>query len=155
VKLSAATTIRRAPDDVFAYLANRTNLPEWALGVGSVRKLTKGAVDAGARFRIEGKLAGRVLPSVYEITEYEPGSRLSGRNTGLMSFTETYELAAAPEGTEVRQQAEVKLGGHMLFLSPLLRLALASQLKKDFANLKRVLEGMPVAAPAGSQAAAD
>lgn len=154
MKLSAKTTIRRTPEDVFAYLANRTNLPEWATGVANARKVTKGAVAVGSRFRIDGKLAGKVIPSAYEITEYEPAGRLSGKNTGLLSFRETYELSPTREGTEICQSAEVELTGHLLFLSPLLRMALASQLRKDFERLKRVLEAAP--APArGSQPATE
>jgi hypothetical protein len=155
MKLSATTLISRNPDDVFAYLANRTNLPQWAEEVGSVRKLTKESVGEGSRFRIEGKLAGRVLPSVYEITCYEAPLRLGGHNSGLLAFDESYELEPSAEGTLVRQSADVRLEGHFLFLAPLLRLVLSSQLRRDFKNLKRVLEGMPAAGPAGSEAAAD
>jgi hypothetical protein len=154
MRLTAQTKINRAPEDVFAYLANRTNLPQWSQGVGSVRKLTKEAVGAGSRFRIEAKGMGRLLPSVYEITAYEAPAMLAGKNTGLLSFVETFELAKAGVATEVVQSAEVALGTRVLFLAPLLRLALGSQLRKDLETLKRVLEALPVAAP-GSEPAAE
>lgn len=154
MKLTARTTIRRTPDDVFAYLANRTNLPQWSQGVASARRLTKEAVGVGSRFRIEGKAIGKLLPSVYEITAYQPSSLLAGKNTGLLTFTETYEVVATAEGAAITQVAEVALGTKALFLAPLLRLALASQLKKDFESLKRVLEATP-AASRGSQPAVE
>jgi uncharacterized protein YndB with AHSA1/START domain len=153
MKLTVSTVIRRSPEAVFAYLADRTNLTEWTSGVSSSRKVTQGAVGPGSKFRIEGKLAGRVFPSAYEITGYESPSLLTGRNTGVLSFTETFTLVPAADGAEVTQTAEVALGGHFLFLAPILRLALLSQLKKDFATLKRVLEGMPAGAGATETAA--
>jgi hypothetical protein len=153
MKLTVSTVIRRSPEAVFAYLADRTNLTEWTSGVSSSRKVTQGAVGPGSKFRIEGKLAGRAFPSAYEITAYESPSLLTGRNTGLLCFTETFTLVPATEGAEVTQTADVELGGHFLFLAPLLRLALMSQLKKDFATLKRVLEGMPAGVGATETAA--
>jgi carbon monoxide dehydrogenase subunit G len=152
MKLTVSTVIRRSPEAVFAYLADRTNLPEWTSGVSSCRKVTQGAVGPGAKFRIEGKLAGRAFPSAYEITAYEPPARLSGRNTGLLTFHETFSLVPTAQGAEVTQTADLELGGHFFFLAPLLRLALMSQLRKDLATLKRVLEGVPAAATASEAA---
>ncbi|HEY7270864.1 MAG TPA: SRPBCC family protein [Dehalococcoidia bacterium] len=155
MQLTASVAILRGQDDVFAYLASRTNLPEWSSGVGAVKKVTKGVVGAGTRFRIENKIGGRMLASTYEITAFDAPASISGRNTGLLSFDETFDLLAVQDGTEVTQRAEVTIGGHFLFLAPLLKLMLTSQIKKDLAGLKRVLEGQAVNAGAESQAGAE
>lgn len=153
MKLSTKITVKRTPEDVFAFLANRTNLPQWATSVASARKVSKEGAGPGAKFRIEGRLAGRMLPSAYEITDYEPPRRLAGRGTGLLSFTETYELTPATGGTQVRQSARVELPGNAFLAGPLLRWLLSSQLKKDFQNLKRVLESEAMPAKAARVAA--
>jgi hypothetical protein len=143
MRLGARISISRRPEDVFAFLANRTNLPQWAAGVGSVSRTNEGAPGVGAKFKVEGRALGRAFPSVYEVTEYGPPSRLSGCNTGLLSFAETFELHGAAGSTVVIHAVEVGLSRSLIIVEPLLRLTLSSQLKKDLASLKRVLEAMP------------
>jgi hypothetical protein len=67
-------------------------------------------------------------------------------NIGLLGFSETYELVPTPLGTEIRHSAEVRLEALAVLLAPVLRMALGSQLKRDFQALKKVLESTPAAA---------
>ncbi|HXH23136.1 MAG TPA: SRPBCC family protein [Dehalococcoidia bacterium] len=91
----------------------------------------------------ESKVFGLAIPSAYEVIRCDPPSVLTGRNTGLLTFSETYLLAPAPDGTEVSHTVEVDLAGRFMLLAPLVSLALRAQLRRDFAALKRVLEGAP------------
>ena len=51
--------VERAPDEVFAYLADFSNTPEWDPATVSCERLDAGPLRVGARFRYVGRFRGR------------------------------------------------------------------------------------------------
>src|SRR5205823_9025933 len=63
--------VARAPEDVFAYLTDVSNLPSWQSGVHSAQIEDAGPPRAGARIRESRHMLGRELNTTLEISEYD------------------------------------------------------------------------------------
>lgn len=133
-------TIARAPDEVFAFLADGTTNPRWRPGVLDVAH--ESGAGAGARYRqgIKGPM-GRRVPADYEITEHEPPHTLAFRVTaGPVRPQGRYELAPAGAGTTVRFRLDCELSGaKKLFMSRSVQRAMDSEVR-NLERLKQVLE---------------
>ena len=110
-------------EEAFDYLADFSTTAEWDPGVVAARRLTRGPVSLGSRFRVEVRFAGRPLALVYEISEYERPHRLVLRaeDDGLRSVDEI-TFVAKGEGTRVTYEARVELLGLRALADPLLHL---------------------------------
>lgn len=62
---------------MYAYASRFSSWPEWRGGVSEAEQLTDGPVGAWTRIRAGGKLVGRPVGIVIEVTSLEPGSRFA------------------------------------------------------------------------------
>ena len=78
-------TIRRAIEDVFAFLADFENVPTWNYAIVETKKTSPGPVAVGSTYR-----QLRSIPDTseegFEVTAFEPTSRLEVHgNIGISS----------------------------------------------------------------------
>lgn len=95
------------PDDVFAYVADTRNDPEWCPNVGEVAQIEGEGVERGARFRFVQTVTtrGRTLDSdvVAEITELGDRS-IAWRVVDRFQEREIHlDVVPEGEGSRVRQ----------------------------------------------------
>jgi len=124
--------IARTPEDVFAYLTDVSNVPEWQSGVRSA------TLRAG---RIEEKrsLLGRELRTSLEIVEQDPPRLFTLRALNSpVPFTVRHELEPAGDGTRLTVVAQGEVPG---FASGLVARRAEKQFRNDFARLRQILEG--------------
>ena len=69
-------TIRRAPDDVFAFMVEPANLAKWQTVKTYVTPLVDGPPRQGYRVKEGTKVGPRKWDQVVEFTEFEPGRAL-------------------------------------------------------------------------------
>ena len=90
-----SVVINRPPEEVFDYVANRENLPEWSSPIQEVRKETQGPlVEEGARFTTVAKFLGRRFETPFEVSVHDPPRRHTDRSTGgpfPQEFTHIFE----------------------------------------------------------------
>jgi uncharacterized protein YndB with AHSA1/START domain len=135
-------TIARAPGDVFAYLAHPANLPSWQRSVQRVT--TPEDVAVGTRFTEERSRVGRVFRSTLEVVELEPDRVFTICVVeGPVKASIRHELAAIPEGTTLTVVADADLERLPRVLRSLVSRSVESELARDFASLKRILEAAP------------
>jgi carbon monoxide dehydrogenase subunit G len=104
-------TIRRSPEDVFAFVADGTTATQWRPGVTDV-KLASGS-GLGARYEqgVKGP-GGRRIAADYEITAWDPPRELAfAAVAGPVRPTGAYRLEAIPEGTRLSFSLDAKVGG--------------------------------------------
>ena len=137
--------INRPLEEVFDYMANPQNLPEWTglvIEVGDVHKSTSDQLQEGDTFTLVGKFLGRRLETPYERTSYEPNRRYTDRATGgpvsNQEWRYTFEELAG--GTRLTRTAEGEPGGFFKLADPILERALKRQVRTDLETLKDVLE---------------
>jgi uncharacterized membrane protein len=133
--------ISRPVDEVFDYVANLENLPEWAAGVKTVSRTPPGPTHAGTVFTVTGYIAGRALTVAYAITECEPNNTLSAIGKfAFLPFKETFTFQADGARTQVGLVTEMTPEGIASLMEPLWAFVLGKQIRGDNLRLKQRLE---------------
>jgi uncharacterized membrane protein len=135
--------INRPLQEVFDYVANPENLPEWSGLVQEVRKETQGSLmEEGARFTTVAKFLGRRFETPFEVSVHEPPRRHTDRSVGgpfPQEYTHIFEEVAG-SGTRLTQVSEGEPGGFFRLAGPLLEMAGRRQFRADLDTLKDLLE---------------
>jgi carbon monoxide dehydrogenase subunit G len=131
VRAELTIEIERAPQDVFAYLTDVSNLPEWQEGVTS-------AIERDGRIEESRSMFGREVNTTLEIVAREEPRLFTLRALdGPLRVTIRHELELVDGGTQLTVSAE---GGVHGLAAKLLARAAEKQLRKDFEQLKEILE---------------
>jgi len=142
MRVEESVEINKPVEEVFSYVANPENLPEWSGIVQEVRKEAQGPPKEGDRFTSVAKFLGRRFETPFEVVSYEPPRRSSHRSTGgpfPQEWTRTFEQTAGG-GTRLTQVTEGEPGGFFRLVGPVLEMAGRRQFKTDLENLKDLLE---------------
>jgi hypothetical protein len=73
---SGSTVIDKPIDEVFAFLADGTNDPKFSPRVQEIKKTTDGPIGVGTVFESTVKDAGMKSSRQFELTEFEPPTRI-------------------------------------------------------------------------------
>lgn len=106
-------------EDAFAFVADFANASKWDPGVATSEQVGSGPVRVGARYKLGVRMAGRVAPMDYTITELDAPRRvvLAGEGSGVSAIDDiTFE--ASGTGTTIRYTADIRLRGLMRLLTP-------------------------------------
>jgi carbon monoxide dehydrogenase subunit G len=132
VRIAHEVEIGRPREEVFAYLSDPVNMPEWQSGVSEVRKADE------RHFREVRHVLGREVPSEVEVTVLDPPRRFDlAVRSGPFAVDVSHTLETAAGGTRLRVAGEANAG----FFGPFVGRKLEKQVERDFAKLKSVLEG--------------
>jgi carbon monoxide dehydrogenase subunit G len=134
-----ALTVNRPVEEVFAYLTDVRNLPEWQQGVAETRP--EGETGVGARFVEVRTFLGKRLESTIEIVEYEPSRLFTIRVVaGPIPFEVRHTLEPENGGTRIRISGSGEPGGFFKLAEGLVTRQAQKAAEKDFAKLKQLLE---------------
>jgi uncharacterized membrane protein len=140
VRLEESVEINRPVEEVFDYVSDVRNYPEWMAHVLDVRTHSSGQSDT---FVVAIKSVGRRFETPYERTSYEAGRRYTDRAVGGPIPNQRWHSAFEPVtgGTRFTRAVEVESSGLLKLLEPLQKRAAGRQLKQDLQTLKQVMEG--------------
>jgi MraZ protein len=111
-------------DEVFEYLANFDNLPEYEPWVQTVERSSDGPIRVGSTWTDVRRMGRRRISAPIELVEYEQNRRLalvSGSGGVNVRATQTFE--PTEEGTQVVELLEMTIRGPRGFASWILPLA--------------------------------
>jgi uncharacterized membrane protein len=142
MRLEESVEIGRPLEEVFKYVSDVGNYPQWMAHVLEVRKNTPGAPQQSDGFVIAIKSVGRRFETPYERTAYEADRRYTDRAVGGPIPDQRWHSAfqEVSGGTRFTRAVDVESGGLLKLLEPLQKLAAQRQLKKDLQTLKHVVE---------------
>ncbi len=133
--------IERPLEEVFAYVANPANVPEWQAGVVSTTKMSDEPMATGVRWREVRNFLGRRVQGTLEATEYEHGRLFALRTvSGTAAIHVRHLFEPFDGGTRIRVLAEGNPGRLGRLGGRFVRRAAERQIRGDFARLKQVLE---------------
>lgn len=134
------TTIDRTPAEVFAFLSNAENDPQWRSGVLDIARVS-GDGGTGTRYRqgVKGPM-GRRIPADVEITESRPNQLHAFRATeGPVRPEGRYELSPSNGGTRVRFALAAEVRGLKKLMAPMVQRTMEREVA-GLERLKQVLE---------------
>lgn len=140
LEASNMVEIARSPAEVFAFLADGTNGPRWRSGVIDVAH--KSGEGAGAIYSqgVKGPF-GRRVPADYELTVYQPNTRIAFRATaGPVRPEGSYELEPVGGGTRVTFSLRWMPTGLARLMGPMVAKTMRSEVAQ-LEQLREVLQG--------------
>jgi uncharacterized protein YndB with AHSA1/START domain len=143
VTVERSVRIARPADEVFSFVADARNDPQWCPKVRSVE--LEAGLGEGARYSVVHKpVPGRPERKMQmTCTAYEKPSRIEWREEdGVDVFTVTYAIEALGDRSRLTQTSVGQLGSSRL-LRPLYRRGIGRDLEKQLEELKRLLETRP------------
>ena len=131
--------IDRPRGDVFAFLADPENDPQWRSGVLDLTHVSGSGVGARYAQGVRGP-GGRRIPADIEITEFDPGQSLAFQTlTGPVRPRGRYLLSAAEGGTRVRFNLDADLRGFKRLMSSMVQRTMDNEVGQ-LDRLKRIIE---------------
>ena len=142
MRVEESVEIDRPVEEVFTYVSDVANYPQWMAHVLEVRKQCPGRPEQGAGFVVAIKSVGRRFETPYERTSYEAGRRYTDRAVGGPIPDQRWHSAfeEVPAGTRFTRAVDVESRGVLRLLEPLQKRAAGRQLKKDLQTLKEIVE---------------
>jgi hypothetical protein len=141
MRIEESIIIDRSADDVFSFLAVRSNDPVWMAAVVESEWLDRSpSPGVGRRGRMTMKLFGRRAEYVDEVTTYEPGRKIAHRTIEGPVDLNTACLCEPVDGacraTVVAEAERI----FSRFLDPVIARLMRRGFKADLATLKQILE---------------
>ena len=141
VRFQLTVDIDRPVHEVWEYLIDSENVPQWQSSAVSSHKVSDGPIAAGTMLEDERRFLGRRATSKVEVSEFEPERLFTLHGlSGPVRFTVRHRLAENGGGTRLDVEAEADPGGVGRLMRPMIERAAEHELKGDFARLKKILE---------------
>ena len=136
-------TIRRPIADVFAFIADGLNGPQWRPGITDITLVSGSGVGAAYKQGVKGP-GGRRVDADYRVTAYEPNHRLAFEATaGPVRPTGEYLLDETPEGSRLTFSLAAELSGiKKLLMGGAVQKTMDSEVAAT-ERLKELLEATP------------
>jgi hypothetical protein len=134
-------TIRRAVEDVFAFLADFENIPSWNYAIVETKKTSPGPVGVGTTYRQLRSIPSRSEEG-FQVTVFEPSSRLEVHgDVGPFTATISYLLVPTDDGTRLTNAVDLEsASGPLRLLAPLATSRVKTAVAANLDTLKQLLE---------------
>ena len=140
MKFTNTVTIARAPVDVFAFLAQFENIPQWNYAISRTWKVSDGPVGVGSTYRQERTVPSRT-EETFEVTEYDPDRGLAIEGTlGPFAARLSYRLEQIGEATLITNDVDLNPTGLTRLVAPLATNRIKSSVAANLNALKQILE---------------
>jgi uncharacterized membrane protein len=141
LKVETTVQIDRPSEEVFAYLSNFENNPEWQSGQLQAKFTSDGPLRVGSTYDQVAKFLGRRVVSTFKVIEFESDRMVKASSTsGSFPITFTRMVEPDDEVTKVTAIIEGDAGGFFKLAEPLLKVMVKNSVDADYRNLKRIME---------------
>jgi len=141
VRFELEIEIAKPVHEVWEYLIEPENVPEWQASAVSSHQISDGRMGVGTHLRDERRFLGRRAHSEVEVTEFEPERLFTLHGiSGPVRFTVRHRLEDRGGHTHLEIEAEAEPGGVGRLVRPMIEHAAAHEIRKDFDRLKEKLE---------------
>jgi hypothetical protein len=140
-RIEGTVIIKGPADKVFAYTTEAKSWPKWHGAIPEAEQTSKGQMGVGTTFRGKSRMMGQTSEWTAKMTEYEPYKRWGKViDSGSLVIDDKLVCDPAEGGTRLTMVYDVKVGGILKLLLPMIISSMRKQLKLDLANLKAILE---------------
>ncbi|MFL5944750.1 MAG: SRPBCC family protein [Gaiellaceae bacterium] len=136
MRFDLEVTIDRPVADVFAYVSDVRNLPQWQQSADAAEW-----IEEGKRFSERRSFLGRTAQLELEVTAREENRRFDVRSvSGPVRFEIRHSFADAGDGTRLSVTADAKITGALRLPARMAQGQAERQFKSDLQRLKKILE---------------
>ncbi len=141
VRSAESVVVARSPEDVFRYVADLRNEPNWHVDIASVPPDTDGVPVVGKTYALKFKPFMGKTDGTFTALEVEPGARVVYRAdfAGLQPRI-TYTVESAGDGTRFTRAVEMRPSGLKILMIPMMAFMVPRRNKVFVSNLQRALE---------------
>lgn len=147
IEVTSQVDIARPAGEVFAFLADASNNPQWQKGMRSCQWLGDGPIEVGSQYRQEAAFLGRPVRSLFEVVAYEPEG--PNRTITIRTIESTFPIEVTRSVTDLgggrcRAQARIRGGPEGVvgrLLAPLTLRMVQRSVSGDYNRLRTQLEG--------------
>ena len=140
-RIEESIEIKRPVDKVFAYTTDAKNWPKWLSFMPEAEQTSQGPVNIGTTFKGVGRMMGRSMGWTAIVTEYESNKKWGKNITcGSLAIEEHVTYNPVKRGTTFTILYDMKVGGFLKLLLPVMAGSMRKETKKSFGNLKSILE---------------
>lgn len=140
IRVSNTISIARSLDDVFEYVADYNNNPQW-MPVQSVQPLTEGPIRAGTKFKQQFHMMGADYEMDCVIHTFEPRQKISFEYVApVFKWSGIVLFAPQTDGTDVKAQGNVELSGKLRLAESIVAPKVRNLINNTAPKLKQVLE---------------
>ena len=133
--------IERPIEEVFAYVSDPGNFPDWNSAVQVVRPTSPGPSHVGSTYSMERQLpAGRATNQLEIVVSQRPREFAIRTTDGPTPFLYRYRFAGDVDGTVVRFDGKVGLPAVAGLIPGLVRRAVKHGIEENLTTLKLILE---------------
>ncbi len=142
VDVRASVVIARPVAEVAAFASEPINAPRWYRRIASAERLDDAPLAVGSRRTFHARFLRRSLQYTYEITELDPGARLTMRTApGPFPMQTTYTWEPAGDGSTLMTLRNTgRPSGFPALVAPVLSLAMRRAMNQDLRALRQLLE---------------
>jgi hypothetical protein len=140
MQFSNVVTIDRLPGEVFAFLTRFENLPLWNYAIQETRRVPKGPVGIGARYR-QTRTIPRPATESFEVTEFEPDRSVAICGTlGPFAAHTRYLLQPSGDATVLTSTMQLESSGVLRLADSVAMPRIRAAVADNLGRLKAVLE---------------
>jgi uncharacterized membrane protein len=140
-KMQTSIVIARPNEEVFAFLNDIKNWPNWHSGMLEAEQTSEGPVAVGTTFRGKSQALGQLMEWSSEVTTYEPNRKIEqSLKSGPMLLTQILTFEPVEDGTRLTIIAEGQTGGLFKLAEPIMNRQMQKQMEENFTKLKDILE---------------
>lgn len=137
--------IAARPEEVFDFIADFANTPQWYSAVQRVdRKSTPGGTGIGTEYAVHRQLPSGAVLNTVAVTSYIEGQEITFTSVaGPTPFTYRYRVHPAPNGARLELEGTINadgLPGPARLLGPLAERLFARGMRDNFGALKELLQ---------------
>jgi uncharacterized protein YndB with AHSA1/START domain len=145
IKGEGDIVINRPIEEVWKFLTDFENYPNWHKGMAEARQTSEGPTGPGTTVKVVAKVLGQHAMKLV-ITNFEPNKKIAWRVearplTGAAGYAAGYTFESVQGGTRVFKYIEGDFAGIFRLLDPMLNRPLSKiEIETELSNAKRLLE---------------
>lgn len=133
-------------EEVFAFVGDQRNTPQWQSGLVEVKRLTDGPPGIGTKHTFIRSFMGRKMEASNEYVAYEPGRVITFKTiSGPVPLEASYLFESVAGGTNLTSRIAMDAKGLVSLAEPLIARSLRREMDAAFIALKELLETRAVA----------
>jgi carbon monoxide dehydrogenase subunit G len=141
IDIDHSVTIDRPLEEVWDFVSDPANNPQWQSGVTQSDQSPVGPVGVGTRVRIIRRFMGQRMEVVFETTEFAPNEKFAFKSlSGPLDVSGFLAVSAIDAGTEVTYHGTGKAKGVLGLGETIIAGLVNRQVNDDLKALKMLLE---------------